>query len=68
MNDVYLAIGGALALGVLETYVFPYRKCRACDGGKKWSPVNPGRNWHGCSACHGSGKRVRLLASLLGRK
>lgn len=42
MNDVYLAIGGALALGVLETYVFPYRKCRACDGGKKWSPAATG--------------------------
>lgn len=68
MTDFYLALAGAGLLGVLEVYVFPYRKCRACDGGKKWSPLNTGRNWHHCPACHGSGKRVRWLAAVLGRK
>jgi hypothetical protein len=60
----YAAVSLTGVVALVEIVVFPYRRCRACDSGKRWSPVNPARNWRTCPVCHGSGKQLRLLARL----
>lgn len=68
MSAVYLALGGTALFVVAEVLIWPYRRCPACDGGKRWSPLNPGRNWRPCPVCKGSGRQLRFIAGLFRNK
>ena len=50
-------------LAVAEAALWPYARCRHCDGGRHGSPLSA--SWSACGRCGGSGKRVRALAKIL---
>jgi hypothetical protein len=56
----------ALAVGGLSTlYLWPYARCRKCDGGKIFSALGDG-HWRTCPRCSGSGKRMRTGRQVIG--
>jgi len=56
----------ALAVAGLATlYLWPYARCRWCDGGKVFSPLGDG-HWHTCTSCSGSGRRLRTGRQVIG--
>ncbi|GAA1983327.1 hypothetical protein [Amycolatopsis minnesotensis] len=61
---IVLAVLGTVAY-LLSGLFWPYTACQACHGGKHSSPT--GKNFGLCRRCRGSGKKLRLVARLLGR-
>lgn len=58
---VLLAVAGLATL-----YLWPYARCRGCDGGGKlFSPLGDD-HWRTCPRCTGSGRRMRTGRQVIG--
>jgi len=58
----HVPVGWGIAIGVaayfVECAVWPNRKCRRCDGGKRPSPLGT-EGFRKCPTCGGTGRRRR---------
>lgn len=63
-----LVLVGIPAAGAyyLSLRMWPYTRCRRCDGGGRNAGSNRNR-WGPCRSCGGSGKRLRLGAKWVRR-
>uniref|UniRef100_UPI003F499311 hypothetical protein n=1 Tax=Amycolatopsis sp. CA-096443 TaxID=3239919 RepID=UPI003F499311 len=59
---VFLVVAG-IYLG--SVWRWPYTSCPACSGGQRPSPW--GNNHRSCGRCNGTGRKLRVIARLLGR-
>ncbi|MCW2889237.1 MAG: hypothetical protein QOE54_4488 [Streptosporangiaceae bacterium] len=63
---LFLMVAGWVAYQVIAAKVWPFARCRACDGKGRNSGSNRNR-WGRCRKCDGTGRRerfaVRLFAS-----
>ncbi|MFC0624739.1 hypothetical protein [Kribbella deserti] len=56
---VALTVTGVIGFYLLTCLVWPFGKCRRCDGtGKRKAPL--GKVFRPCGRCEGTGRRVRL--------
>lgn len=63
-SSVALGLSFYLAAYLASLYLFPTRRCRACEGtGQRWLHLFT----HACRRCDGTGRVPRLGARLIGR-
>lgn len=46
-----------LLAGPSHVVLYPYRRCRFCEGGRVWNRSHT--NWANCAVCGGAGRRLR---------
>jgi hypothetical protein len=64
---LFLAIAGWVAYQVIGAKIWPFARCRSCDGRGRNAGSNRDR-WGSCRKCNGTGRRQRLAVRMFGRK